>query len=41
VLDTMRLGRGTVLAGGGQKPGAAQPPQHVGAVRVGMNSILS
>lgn len=41
VLDTMRLGRGTVLAGGGQQPGAAQPPQHVGAVRVGMNSILS
>lgn len=41
VLDTMRLGRGTVLAAAGQKPGAPQPATHVGAVRVGMSTLLN
>ena len=41
VLDTMRLGRGTVLAAAGQKPAEPEPPAHVGAVRVGMTTILN
>lgn len=41
VLDSMRLGRGTVLGAAGQKPGEPQPPTHVGAVRVGMSTILN
>ena len=41
VLDTMQLGRGTVLAGAGDTPGKPRLPSHVGAVRVGMNTLLS
>jgi len=40
VLDAMRLGRGTVLAGAGQRPGRPEAPAHVGAVRVGMSTIV-
>jgi len=40
VLDTMRLGAGTVLAAAGQKPAEPEPPTHVGAVRVGMSTIF-
>ena len=41
VLDSMKLGRGTVLAGGGDKPGEPKPPRHIGATRIGMNTSLS
>ena len=40
VLDTMRLGRGTVLAAAGQQPAEAAPPTQVGSIRVGMSTIL-
>ncbi|HET7925480.1 MAG TPA: hypothetical protein VFL30_11315, partial [Rhodanobacteraceae bacterium] len=41
VLDTMQLGRGTVLAAAGDYGAKPRPPAHVGAVRIGMNSLLS
>ena len=40
VLDTMELGRGTVLAAAGDNGARPRPPGHVGAVRVGMNTLL-
>jgi hypothetical protein len=36
-LDSARLGRATVLAGGGGPP---QPPRHAGATRIGMTTIV-
>jgi len=39
-LDSMRLGRATVLAAAGDEPDVPNPPQHVGAVRVGMTTLL-
>ena len=40
VLDTMRIGRAAGLVGAGDVPGKPRPPSHVGAVRVGMNTLL-
>jgi phage tail-like protein len=41
VLDTMRLGKGTVLAGEGDTPGEPSPSRHVGATRIGMNTLIN
>jgi phage tail-like protein len=41
VLDSMRLGHGVVLGASGDRAGAPQPPKHVGAIRVGMTTVLN
>jgi phage tail-like protein len=40
VLDATQLGHGTVLAAAGDQAGQPRAPMHVGAVRVGMNTLL-